>query len=76
MIIFSVEVIECAVCQGAVQALDSLLDNAKVDEEIKVTLEKACNRLPSQYYKKVSNFILKICILLYVIIYFFLSVMN
>lgn len=53
MYLILVEVLECAVCQGSVQALDSLLNNKNIDEDITETLEKACNMLPGEYYKKV-----------------------
>jgi saposin len=51
------EVLECAVCHGTVSALDTVLDNAKADDEIDMILEKACNILPAKYNKKCSDLV-------------------
>lgn len=55
--IFAAEVVECAVCQGAVKSLDTLLKNKKVDDEIEVLLEKSCNSIPAQYNERVSFYL-------------------
>lgn len=48
------EVLECAVCHGTIQALDKILENPSVDEEIDEVLERACSDLPAKYYSRVS----------------------
>jgi saposin len=51
------EVVECAVCHGAVQALDTIIADPKIDEDIDHVFEKACNQLPAKYNKKCSNLV-------------------
>jgi saposin len=50
-----VEIVECAVCQGAVTALDNLIQNKDVDTKIEELLEKSCNSVPAKYYEKVKK---------------------
>lgn len=51
------EVVECAVCHGVVQALDTILEDPKIDDDIDNIFEKACNKLPAKYNKKCSNLV-------------------
>lgn len=51
------EVLECAVCHGATQALSSLLEDPKFDRKIENVVEKTCGLLPAKYYEKVQFFL-------------------
>ncbi|XP_055602732.1 uncharacterized protein LOC129751295 [Uranotaenia lowii] len=53
----SLEIIECAVCQGAVKTVDEILGNKEVDYDIVQDLEKICNTVPSQYFEKCEKMI-------------------
>lgn len=46
------EIIECAVCQGAIKAVDDILGNKKIDYDIVKDVEKICNTIPAKYYEK------------------------
>ncbi|XP_060524417.1 prosaposin [Cylas formicarius] len=43
------EIVECAVCEATVTAMDKILSNPKVDHDIEHVLEKACRALPKLY---------------------------
>jgi saposin len=47
------DIIECAVCQGAVYTLDHVLNNEQIDEDIETLVEKICTSFPSKFVKKV-----------------------
>uniref|UniRef100_A0A182MZT0 Saposin n=1 Tax=Anopheles dirus TaxID=7168 RepID=A0A182MZT0_9DIPT len=46
------EVVECAVCHGAVEALDELLADGAVTEDVQKYADRICNALPSKYYAR------------------------
>uniref|UniRef100_A0A8D8AVK0 Prosaposin n=1 Tax=Culex pipiens TaxID=7175 RepID=A0A8D8AVK0_CULPI len=48
----SLEIIECAVCQGAIKTVEEILGNKKVDYDIVQDVEKICNTVPARYYEK------------------------
>lgn len=48
----NLEIIECAVCQGAIKAVDDILGNKKIDYDIVQDVEKICNTVPAKYYEK------------------------
>lgn len=49
------EILECAVCEGSVASLKSLLKNNDVDAKIELMLEKSCQSIPARFYERVSN---------------------
>ena len=51
------DIIECAVCQGAVYTLDHVLNNEQVDEDIEALVEKICTSFPSKFVKKVGRIV-------------------
>ncbi|XP_049291934.1 uncharacterized protein LOC125768384 [Anopheles funestus] len=44
------EIIDCAVCQGAVKALDELMDGDQMQEHITKYVDRICNALPAKHY--------------------------
>lgn len=50
------EVLDCAICETTVTALDRLLDNPKIDHTMEHVLKKACLALPDRNQQKVSLF--------------------
>lgn len=48
----NLEIVECAVCQGAIKAVDDILGNKKIDYDIVQDVEKICNTVPAKYYEK------------------------
>ncbi|XP_055542116.1 prosaposin isoform X1 [Wyeomyia smithii] len=53
----SLEIIECAVCQGAVEAVDKIIANEKIDHDIVQDVEKICNTVPAKFYEKCEKMI-------------------
>jgi len=51
------EIVECAVCEGSVAALESLLKNKQVDEDIEQVLEESCHEVPARYYQRCMNMV-------------------
>ena len=51
------EVVECAVCQGVVEAMAKMLDNPNVDHDIEHVTEKACRAFPKKDRKKCIDLI-------------------
>lgn len=53
----NLEIVECAVCQGAIKAVDDILGNKKIDYDIVQDVEKICNALPAKYYEKCEKMV-------------------
>lgn len=53
----NLEIIECAVCQGAVKTVDDILGNKKIDYDIVQDVEKICNTVPAKYFEKCRKMI-------------------
>lgn len=46
------EILDCAVCEVVVMAVNKVLSNDKVDHDILHVVEKSCNLLPAKYYAR------------------------
>ncbi|GBP82642.1 hypothetical protein EVAR_48523_1 [Eumeta japonica] len=46
------EILDCAVCETVVMAVQKVLSNDKVDRNIVHIVEKSCNLLPARYYDR------------------------
>ncbi|XP_058444014.1 uncharacterized protein LOC131425826 isoform X2 [Malaya genurostris] len=53
----SLEIIECAVCQGAIKTVDDILANQKIDYDIVQDVEKICNTVPAKFYEKCEKMV-------------------
>ncbi|XP_058821417.1 uncharacterized protein LOC131683436 isoform X2 [Topomyia yanbarensis] len=53
----SLEIIECAVCQGAIKTVDEILANEKADYDIVQDVEKICNTVPAKFYEKCEKMV-------------------
>lgn len=53
----NLEIIECAVCQGALKTVDEILGNKQVDYDIVQDIEKICNTVPAKYYEKCEKMV-------------------
>lgn len=51
---FVEEILECAVCEAFLAALESLLKNKEVDASIEHKLEQSCHSIPGRFYDRVS----------------------
>ncbi|KAM3963734.1 prosaposin isoform 2-T2 [Aphomia sociella] len=46
------EILDCAVCEVVVMAVNKVLSNDKIDHDILHVVEKSCNLLPAKYYAR------------------------
>ncbi|XP_053678850.1 uncharacterized protein LOC128729217 [Anopheles nili] len=46
------DVVECAVCQGTVNALDALLAGDQIQEHITTYVDRICNAVPAEHYEQ------------------------
>lgn len=51
--IFLDEIIDCPLCHLAVEAMDKILSNPKIDHDVQHVLEKTCRGIPKHYRNKV-----------------------
>lgn len=51
------EILDCAVCQGSVTALEVLVKDKQVDDDIENFLYKSCQSVPARYNDRVSRLI-------------------
>ncbi|KAG5877456.1 hypothetical protein JTB14_026510 [Gonioctena quinquepunctata] len=52
-----VQILECPICEMAVEAMEKILNNPKADHEIEHVLEKTCRALPKEYRNKCAAII-------------------
>ncbi|XP_035780742.1 uncharacterized protein LOC118460493 [Anopheles albimanus] len=51
------EIVECAVCQGAVKRLDELLSEIQIEQEVSKYANRICNELSAKYYAQCDRLI-------------------
>ncbi|CAH0559155.1 unnamed protein product [Brassicogethes aeneus] len=51
------EILECAICEGAVEAMKKILDNPRADHAVIHVMEKTCRAMPQKYREKCQQLI-------------------
>uniref|UniRef100_A0A336LVF0 CSON002275 protein n=1 Tax=Culicoides sonorensis TaxID=179676 RepID=A0A336LVF0_CULSO len=46
------EIVECAICEGSVASLESVIKNKSIDFKIENMLEKSCHDIPARFYER------------------------
>lgn len=64
---------ECAVCEGALEAMVKILNNPKADHAVEHVLEKTCRALPKKFRNQVNlNICIRHLLCIFIFYYFFL----
>lgn len=55
LVYFVAEIIECAICHGASEALANIYEDDQNSLMVNHVIDKTCNMLPGKYFARVSD---------------------